>query len=186
MQRTGFAVAIVVAIQLGAATARADDDGISYQVGFGVSLPVGSYIDELTTTGINVNGGGYMRIATAFNAGIHVTYNIPFGVQQTNGEVPDAQFTGILVRAMYLDGTESVAWFVGLGIGLSINKVPICGAFCEVEKQVSAAGDLSAGIAVKLGKTMSIGPQVTISAPNFADFQELLMLGLGLSLQHSF
>lgn len=157
---------------------------IGYAVGIGAVIPVGSGVSDRLGAGVHVDGGIYYKFMSMLSAGLHITYDLPFGQRDKDFNFDhEASFVGINARLMYMGdiGTLFEYW-ASLGVGLYFNKMSTCDGGCKVENASQGGMDVSLGFGFKVWGPLSLGPAVGASFPSFANFADWTILHASLRL----
>lgn len=155
---------------------------LGYALGVGAVVPVSKAMTDLSGAGVHVDGGVYWKFFPMFGAGLHISYDLPFGTKQKSGLEPDFQFTGIAARAMYAGGDFFKYW-VSLGAGLYIITSSVSdgkGGFVTANNETKFGVDLSAGFGFKVWGPLSLGPAIGLTAPSVGSFSDVLILTAAL------
>lgn len=183
-----FKTLSILALIFGSTTASAEDkEGpLFFAIGVGASVPLGADVTDVSKAGVHLSGGGYFEIYQRIYAGLHISYDLPSSQKLPNGVDPEAQFTGIQVRGMYVGQAGITKPWASVGFGLFRNRLSKCDKnSCSVEDQSQAGLDLSAGLDVPVYRSLAVGVDIGVTAPAFGAFSEQLMMHGGLRFTFS-
>jgi len=183
-----FFTVLILTFAFGSSSAFAEDKSgpLFFAIGVGTSVPLGADVTSVSKAGVHLSGGGYFEIYNRIYAGLHISYDLPSSQKLPNGVDPEAQFTGIQVRGMYLAQAGITKPWVSLGFGLFRNRLSKCESnSCTIEDQSQAGLDVSAGLDVPVYNSLTAGLDVGITAPAFGAFTEQLLMHGGVRFTFS-